>query len=269
MKHTKILRALVGAGLLALLALGGCSMFQDMMVDEIVKGAGGGKSSSQAPAQPEPEPAPQASSRGPAAGSAAWNQAMTMQAQIAFTYAFSAGGLWVGEAGYKPGEYTKFRWEAKGEDSVTMERAFLKKLDDGKEWWRVAWSDEEDTWLWEALLDPESGRVLRMRARDPDGETGEIPVTGDAIYTPPAELTKESVQGATVGSEKVDTPAGAFQARHVVYSAAGGGKIEWWMTDRVPGGVVKYLFDDGQGRSDWTSSLAEHGKDAKTILGVY
>jgi len=37
-----------------------------------------------------------------------WGRFMATQAQIIFSYSFAAGGLWIGETGYKPGEYTKF-----------------------------------------------------------------------------------------------------------------------------------------------------------------
>lgn len=264
MSNTRILGALIGLALAALLALGGCSALSSIVAGELTKGAAG---SSQAPAQPQPA-AP--ASSGMAVGTPAWNQAMTMQAHMAFNYTFSGGGLWVGQVGYKPGEYTKFRWEAKGEDPMTMERAFLKKLDDGKEWWRVSWANKDDSWVWEALLDPQTGSALRLRGRDPDGQVGEIPVTGETFYTPQAQVTKESVQAATVGTEKVQVPAGSFTAQHVVYSNAGaGGKAEFWTVDTVPGGVVKYMFNDAQGGKTWTSSLVEQGKNATTILGAY
>lgn len=260
MKNLKILSAVIVAALLAALTLGGCSTIRGLMVGELTKG-----SSSEAPAQPQPAAAGRS---GPSAGSAAWNQAMTMQARMAFNYTFSGGGLWVGQIGYKPGEYTKFRWEAKGENSMTMERAFLKKLDDGKEWWRVSWNVEKDTWVWEALLDPKTGQALRMRARDPEGQTGEVPVTGDMLYNPQAQVTKESLQAATVGTEKVQVPAGTYTAQHVVYSS-GGGKVDFWTVDTVPGGVVKYLYNDPKESKTWTSSLIELGKNATTILGSY
>jgi hypothetical protein len=208
----------------------------------------------------------------PATG-AEWNQLMIMQSQMAFAYAFSAGGLWAGQAEYKPGEYTKFEWSSEGDDSVIIERAFLQKLDDGNEWWRVSWQVQDETWMWEALIDIQAEQVLRMRARDPDGSEGEVPVSEDtAVYMPPTQsLTKESVQGATVGKEKVDTPAGTFQADHVVYRAAtGAGQVEFWLAPQVPGGVVKYLFSESTGGDAvWTSVLTEFGKKAISVLGSF
>ena len=217
----------------------------------------------------EVEPAqPKTPSSGPQ-----WNQYMIMQAQMAFNYAFSAGGLWAGQQSYKPGEYTKFEWAMEGDDSIVMERAYLKELDDGKQWWRVSWEDSEGLWIWEALIDPQaadtgSSQMLRMRARDPDGNEGEVPVSGQTVYMSPVELTKESIQGATVGKEKVSVPAGTFQADHVVFMAAtGGGKVEFWLAPQVPGGVVKYLISENG--DAWTSDLIEYGKKATTMLNSF
>lgn len=206
----------------------------------------------------------------PPPASPQWGQFMALQAQVVFSYTFSAGGYWIGKTGYKPGDYTKFDWIDEAGTKVTLEKAFLKKLDNGNEWWRASWSDEEGSWIYEALLSPAEERMVRLRARDADGNEGEVPLTQEAIYVPPAEVSDESVEGATVGQEKVKTPAGTFTADHVVFvSAAGEGKVEWWITGEVPGGVVKYIAKDNEQKVVWTSVLREFGKDATTVLSSY
>ena len=77
--------------------------------------------------------------------------------------------------------------------------------------------------------------MLRMRARDPDGNEGEVPVTGQGVYLPPTELTAESLQGATVGKERASVPAERFDADHVVFMAAIGEQAESWLAPEVPG----------------------------------
>jgi len=207
----------------------------------------------------------------PAARTPGWNQYMGMQAQIIFSYSFSAGGLWIGAAGYKPGEWTKFEFTVQDESPIVLEKAFLKKLEDGKEWWRVSWSAEDGTWVYEALISTGDGALLRLRARDADGNEGEIPVSGgETIYMAPAELTEESIQGATVGTETINTPAGAFSASHVVYMAVTGeGKMEWWTSDQVPGGVVKYQLTSAEEGVVWSNTLKDKGANATTILKSY
>jgi hypothetical protein len=256
------------------LLLSGCSMLGDAVMGGVTSGVRSGVSKGvekevEEEVAQEPQPAqPKAPATGPQ-----WNQHMIMQAQMAFNYAFSAGGLWAGQQGYKPGEFTKFEWTMEDDDSIVMERAYLKELDDGKQWWRVSWEDSEGLWIWEVLIDPEeygTGQMLRMRARDTEGNEGEVPVSGQSVYMPPAELTKESIQGASVGQEKVDVPAGRFQADHVVFMAATGeGQIEFWLAPQIPGGVVKYLMSKKGEGALWNSELVEYGKDASTILNAY
>jgi hypothetical protein len=200
-----------------------------------------------------------------------WGQFMALQAQVIFAYAFSAGGYWMGQVAYQPGEMTKFEWKSKDNETVELERAYLKKPEDGKEWWRASWVEQDGSWIYEALISTTDGTLLRLRAKDANGNTGEVPVSGDTvIYMAPQELTEESIAGATVGREKVSTPAGSFDADHVVYMAVSGeGQVEWWITDNVPGGVVKYLGNDKEEGVVWTSTLKEMGRNATSILGSY
>jgi hypothetical protein len=263
------------ASILALaVLLSGCSMLGDAVMGGITSGVrkGVSKGVEQEVEKEVAQEAEPAQAKRPSTGPQ-WNQLMIMQSQMAFSYAFSAGGLWAGQKGYKPGEYTKFQWTMEGEDSITMERAYLKELDDGKQWWRVSWEDSEGLWIWEVLIDADesgTGQMLRMRARDTDGNEGEVPVSGQSVYMPPAELTEESVQGATVGKEKVTVPAGTFQTDHVVFMAATGeGQAEFWLAPQVPGGVVKYLISQKGEGTVWNSDLVEYGKKATTILNSY
>ncbi|MEJ2051786.1 MAG: hypothetical protein P8Y60_18495, partial [Calditrichota bacterium] len=162
-----------------------------------------------------------------------WNQFMTMQAQIVFAYAFAPGGLWISRTGYQPGQYAKFQWKDNENDSgVQIERAYLKKEDTGNQWWRVSWTEGEDAWVYEGLINPSEGELLRLRAKDADGNMGEVPVQeGTAVFTEPSEPSEESIEGATIGKENITTPAGTFNTDHVRYMAATGeGNIDWWIT---------------------------------------
>ncbi len=267
MKKIDILNWCIGIALVLAVLFSGCSSLESMFMGSVSKEASrdAGKTVEKE-AAPETESAQaRTSSTGPQ-----WNQLMITQAQMAFNYAFSAGGMWAGQANYNPGEFTKFEWMMKGNDSIIIERAYLMELDDGKQWWRVSWDDSEGLWIWEALIDPESSEMLRMRARDPDGNEGEVPVSGQAVYMPATELTRESVKGASVGQEKVDVPAGRFQADHVVFMAGGGGgQVEFWLAPQIPGGVVKYLISQSGEGILWNSDLIEYGKKATTILSSF
>jgi len=97
--------------------LSGCSMLGDAVMGGISSGVSKGvesKAEQETAARIQPS-----QTKAPPMGPQ-WNQFMVMQAQIAFNYAFSAGGLWAGQKGYKPGEFTKFRWTMEEEDPIIM-----------------------------------------------------------------------------------------------------------------------------------------------------
>jgi hypothetical protein len=263
MKNVKSLTIMLAA--LILLGAISCYRVTDAIVGGAVSGLGraAGERAEQAVykkmAPKEKLPAPK---------TPMWGTFMALQAQIIFSYSFSAGGLWLGQADYQPGDWTKFEIVQKDDETkVELERAYLKKDENGNQWWRVSWSDGEDAWVYEALLAPESGSLLRLRAKDVDGNIGEVPVSGEAIYIPPTEPTEESIKGATKGTDTITTPAGTYKANHVVYLATTGeGQVEWWLTKEVPGGVVKYLLSDKTEGVVWTSTLKAKGTTATTVL---
>ena len=200
--------------------------------------------------------------------SANWGSFMAMQAQVIFTYSFTIGGLWLGQIGYEAGEWTKSEIDTGGGNIVEIEKAYLKADEKGNHWWRISWIDGEDTWIYESLISS-SGNLLSLRARDTDGNEGEIPVSGEQIYYPPREVTQESIEGATIGQENLETKAGVFNCDQVKFLASyGQGNVEWWLSNNVPGGVVKYQIVD-QGNVIWTSTLIAKGTDATTILGSF
>jgi len=264
-------RRFLGVLLIGALALGpGCSTIQDALIGGATQGAGRAAS----------EHAEQAvynrlapTTDLPQAKTPGWNQFMTLQAQIIFGYTFSAGGLWISTTGYQPGEFTQFEFRGADDDAVTLERAFLKKLEDGREWWRASWADDEATWIYEALLTTgeNGGQIVRLRGKDTDGNEGEIPVSGgQMVYIAPTQVSQESIQGATKGRETITTPAGSFDTSHVVYMAASGeGSMDWWITDQVPGGVAKYSLTGKEEGTVWTSTLIQKGTNATTLLSSF
>lgn len=207
----------------------------------------------------------------PAPTAPGWGNFMALQAQVIFSYAFSVGGLWISENDYQPGQWTKFEMTEPDDDTKsTIERAFLVRTDDGKEWWRISLTEDEDSWVYEALLSPDSSKMVRLRGKDPKGNIGEIPLTTTTVYSEPTEMSEESIEGATIGKENISTPAGTFMTDKVEYlSTSGDGKIDWWITKDVPGGVVKYQYLDTDGNVMWTSTLMSTGDNATSVLNSY
>ncbi len=210
-----------------------------------------------------------------------------------FSLLYYHGGYWfdgLGAEGYNPGQYT--RWNAPGAtEGEWFEKTFLKQ-ENGQQWWRVhAKGKDKNGNLQEVILealfdkpDERQGRqILRMRAKMPNKEEAEeIPITeqnrGSWVLRPRAQLTEDSIKGATVGNEKVRVPAGTFKTRHIKY-ASGNGANHWWVISKgVPGGVVQYEIDRKQrnkqsGQQEMKKvvvQLAEHGVGhKKSVLGAF
>ena len=199
-----------------------------------------------------------------------------------FTMAFHAGSYTYALREYQPGEWTRWQMlDAELEGKVpTMERAFLGELADGSEWWRVKYvnyppGEEPQDIVLEGLFSPDGSQLLRLRGRFPGQEAQEMPVEEDAFgYLPPTELTAQSIEGATVGNPTIKVPAGIFQTRHVRYGTPQGA-IEWWFSDRVPGGMIKYSHtarDHQPGEEPdlhhWALELDGYGANTVSELGV-
>lgn len=197
-----------------------------------------------------------------------------------------ATGANVFATAYEPGQWT--RWTMRNSDDederYTVERAFLLKTDDGGEWWRfrsvtisgTGSRATADTILVEGLFKPEGEgvqKLVRMRGQMPgEREANEMMVPENMSMVSSLggfgmRPTAESVAGATIGTERVATAAGSFSAKLVRFGGAGG-KQEWWLTETVPGGWVKYKATQADGDGAFTMELMEHGTGARSELGV-
>ncbi len=199
--------------------------------------------------------------------------------------AFNAQGYSVEAAGgdYQPGEFTEWAVVSDDEDVPTnrMKRALLERKANGQEWWQVVYHDNasDDVIIMEALFTENRQKMLRMRAQFPDDEEPqELPVE-EQNYQAPVILTEESIAGATEGRETVQVPAGTFDTTRVRFGGGGGADQVWWLSDRVPGGVVKHevSVSDGEDTPDdaekmpteqYTIELQDYGTGARSRLGT-
>ncbi len=220
-------------------------------------------------------------------GPAVWN---TDFAWIWISQLFAVqylSGATMFEKDYVPGDWTRWRVSVNDEDEGAqevqeVEKAFLGKLADGGEWWRMKTitrhDDGADTVSLEALFKPEEGnayvqRLVRMRAKLPgNAEPQEMMVpeqwtTWNMMGSFSGRPTKESIEGATVGTEQVTTPAGTFTAKHVRFGQ-GGGTLDWWLDESSTGGWVKFSAIDNDKKPRYTMELSGKGAGAKSELGV-
>jgi len=265
----------------SLVCSAGCSMFVDNLVSSAGSSAGsqvGSAAGNRAGAAAvEGAGGSGASASGaPAGGAYGGGMAMSPQAtafytQYIFGMAFGSGGYAISPIDYKPGQYT--RWNISGGDGkgATLERAFLATDADGNQWWKVKFIGEKgEATIFEALLSPKDQKMLRLRGKFPnDAEGKEMAVSENAYYAPPQHLSKQSIEGAVVGTETVSVPAGSFTARHVVFGGMGASH-EWWISEKVPGGTVKQATQgQNSGGNGYELVLAAYGDNAVSELGSH
>lgn len=214
----------------------------------------------------------------------------SMVAMSVYANAFFAGGFAYGYDDFEEGEGVAWRIVSRNPDETTemrIERAFLKEESDGG-WWYLGYEVEDGIFVSEAFIgsdyellifryeDPETGEIREWRA---DEEVDDSDQTTEAAET---EATVEESQptfyegdyGAyVVGTETVSVPAGSFTAEHVriadVYDEGGELTYEWWITENVPGRLVKYDWRDGADDTSLTGELLEVRHDYRTRMGSY
>lgn len=198
------------------------------------------------------------------------------------------------EKPYEPGQWTRWQMtrqhetyddEPQESERAEFERAFLGRSADGGEWWRTTQVDfyEEDgrqvadTVVLEGLFKGENEYVrqlVRMRGKFPgQTEPQELMVPQafamlSLLAAFPFQPTPESIEGATVGQEKV----AGFDAKHVRFGGTDGA-LEWWISDAAPGGWVRFRHTDApdpevKKPGSYVMEMVQQGTGAKSLLGV-
>ena len=216
---------------------------------------------------------------------------MTAMMTPAMTWAY-VGYLWsimymsgatMFETPYQPGQWTQ--WEiadaSKDDSKLVLERALLSREKDKSEWWRIKTTSveggETQEIILEALFKPldEQGltmQVVRMKGKLPgDTQGNEMMVPEHLAMLSPGGFgmkpTKESIAGATVGTESVKVGSASYSAKHIRFANAGG-SMNWWVSDKAPGSVVKVEFAGQDKDQKWTMIMKGAGSGAKSELGV-
>ena len=186
------------------------------------------------------------------------------------TSVYGGGYAFEGES-YKEGQGTVWLVETKDQDRVysyDLERALLKNLPDGLQWWQLRYKDEQGSKLYEYLIDADYN-IHKIRFIHP--ESGEIveyipeeQAEGDAQADQTSEvesISKEDYAGLNRGKKTVTVKAGTFVTDHLVTEIVEGAEqqyiFEWWLTRKVPGGSVKYLGTNQQDKSFIGGELVE------------
>jgi hypothetical protein len=187
------------------------------------------------------------------------------------------------ETDYKAGEWTK--WEIKDaaqpDQHMVLERAMIRRDPDKSEWWRTktisVTPERADTIILETQLKPLDAdgmtqRVVRMRGKFPGDSAGKELMVPENLNTVSAQAwgrkpTKESIAGATVGTESIKVGSTSYTAKHVRFGS-GGGDMDWWLSEKAPGGLVRVQNTANGQDGKWTMDLVGTGTGAKSELGM-
>ncbi len=187
------------------------------------------------------------------------------------------------ETDYKPGEWTSWtvKDQSQPDQTMVLERALLRRDADKSEWWRtktIAITPEKaDTIILETQMKPMDAdgltmTVVRMRGKFPGDSAGKELMVPENMHTirPQAfgsKPTPESIAGATVGTETVKVGGATYTAKHVRFGS-GGGDMDWWISDKAPGGLVRVTSTANGKDNMWTMEMTGSGKGAKSELGM-
>jgi|GEM_PF-2580539 len=170
---------------------------------------------------------------------------------------------------YRSGEYTEWEWlDADGETAgAWMRRAYLGDSSEGQ-WWQLRWAapDGSDEMIMESLIDPDSGNTRRMLMRPGDGEPVQEVSLQDRESQAPQRLDPAALrEQAEESRETIQVPAGRFDTRRLTLSEDGEGRQSWWLSEEVPGQVVRFQWQDPDGEQA-TLQLREYGSGAQAKL---
>ncbi len=199
--------------------------------------------------------------------------------QLAYTQMFHIGGYGLHHDEFEEGQGAVWRMVAIEDDertTFTAERALLSREDDGSSWWFLKYTPEDaETIEYEILVDRDLN-AREMYLKDP--ETDEIRhhrFTGDEQEEQERREGEESLEEAgyhtesfypedrdeyRVDRETVTIGAGSFETE-VLYHEEDGFEYTWWLSDTVPGQLVKYLFKDTESGSTFEGEMMEMRDD--------
>jgi hypothetical protein len=177
---------------------------------------------------------------------------MYMQAYLAqfyslYWYSFYIGGFYFDDSSYREGQGTRWKITTNDDpDALIIDKSLLKDNTDGSRWWKIIYNSGKDQFLYEFLVDKDYN-LLKLRFIDDDGAVQEYSPEPEDLEayttTEMREISEADYSRWNTGQVTVRTQAGSFKTDHLVYTEAEAQhSFEWWISEDVPGGLVKYLW---------------------------
>ncbi len=172
-------------------------------------------------------------------------------------------------------------WEVSNVNSkekITVKRALLKDMGNGSSWWSLSSNADGKEQYYEMLID-EDMDILKARYRDSESNKimelilEETKDSSSGTDDETEQIGTDSYGEYSVGKETVKTKAGSFKTEHLVIeddeSDDNDFKHEYWLTDKVPGTCVKYIYNDISENEIMTGEVIDIRGGYRTQLESY
>ena len=131
---------------------------------------------------------------------------------------------------------------------------------------------DKDIILYEFLVGADTV-VQKVRYQDPDGNIGEfIPDKSQQQPQAASDAPKTRAEMAKyqVDKQRVQVKAGSFMTDHYLYTdEKGRGTAESWVSEKVPGNLVKSLYTSKKDNKTSTGELVQIETGVTTTLSSY
>jgi len=193
-----------------------------------------------------------------------------MMFTIVYSQVFFIGGFGANFYELEETQGTIWRVETRDADGTTnrveAERALLKKLPNGDQWWYLAWRVDGDEMEYEALMSKDL-YAKKIRYFNPDLKRVEEavfnePGKGNEDTEPPAAtgtIAFNDIGAHVKGQETISVNAGSFNTNRIEWSLVDEDNVTykyiWWVDPRASGGIIKYDWSKSGSRERVTGEL--------------
>lgn len=199
-----------------------------------------------------------------------------LEFSIFYASYFFLGGYGFGDENFKNGEGVTWNVVTNnGEEEITVTRALLKRMNDGSAWWSISANTDGEERFYEMLLEDDYD-ILKIRFINPENDLIEevIPDQSEDTEDEVDTMGSDYYARYSVGEEKIKTKAGSFKADHIVFEDKDIEegyhiKYEYWLSDRVPGLSVKYIYENISEQETISGEVIDIRGGYKTQLESY
>jgi len=206
---------------------------------------------------------------------------------MVYAQVFFVGGFGADLYALEETQGTIWRVESRDENGnvskLESERALLKKLPNGDQWWFLAWRPEGDAIEFEALMtsakDAKKIRYFNKDVNRVEEAVFDETAKKDAQNAPPPDaaagsMTRSDLAKLIKGKETITVGSGTYNTDRMEWTFTDQEekttyKYTWWVDAKVPGGLVKYLWTKEGSKQSLGGELYSINKGYKTKFSSF